>query len=323
MRTELLQTTSAYAALCRDCKENRRKHAYVLQSSDFDALFLLAALFVSLSETGEADAFMLRRMADGGYTDVITLPRAEKNGKMDVEEAGYLTDTAYLRPTELTAKYYIIAPREPMGEAVQNKLLKTLEEPPLSSRFLLFSSGSDLLPTVRSRCAAVPLEPFPVEVIEQELIRAGYDRTDAVFAAAVARGNIGTAEKVAADKGYRAAYESAMNFLLCVKRSPQILPAASEVIADKERIPAFIDYLELILRDVTALQAVGADGVVLTPAMRDLNTLARELDTRTCLALSPLLTRARARLRLYGNAASIVDELLFSILEVKAKCLKS
>ena len=62
---------------------------------------------------------------------------------------------------------------------------------------------------------------------------------------------------------------------------------------------------------------------MLKPAIRDIITLAREWDTDTVLAVLPLLTHARERLRLYGNAASVVDELLFSVLEVKAKCLKS
>ena len=37
------------------------------------------------------------------------------------------------------------------------------------------------------------------------------------------------------------------------------------------------------------------------------------------IRIMPCFTRARARLKTNGNAAGVVDELLFSMLEVKAK----
>ncbi len=320
--TQLIASTHAFAELRRDCEENVLKHAYIFQSADFAALETLAAMFISCAEYGDVNEFVLKRIFDGGYIDIVRAPSAEKNGKMDVEDAAFITDTAYFTPTELKTKYYIMAAENGMSAPVQNKLLKTLEEPPSSARFIIFTPGGDLLPTVSSRCSTVRLEEFPVEKIERELIEGGADELTALFSAAVARGNIGSAEKIASDSGYRQAYESAMNFLLSVKRSPQILPAAGAIVAAKDKFGAFLDYLELIFRDIMAYRECGAGALVLKPAAGDILTLSREFDTRTCLALMPLLSRARDRMRLYGNAASIADELLFSILEVKSKCLK-
>lgn len=317
---ELIASTRACKELFTDVREGLLKHAYVFVSADFDALDTLAALFICMAEEGEVRELTLKRIFDGSYTDIVRFPRPEKNGKIDVEDADYLTDSAYLTPTELRTKYYIIAAPDGLSAPVQNKLLKTLEEPPASARFLIFTSGNDLLPTVRSRCSTVQLEEFSVQTIEEALEQSGVDEVTALFAAAVSRGNIGSAERIAADKGYNQAYSAAMNFLLNVKRSPQILPVASGMVAAKEKFGAVVDYFELILRDVVAYRESGADAVVLKPALRDILTLSRDFDTRTCLAIFPLLTRARDRMRLYGNAASYIDELLFSILEVKAKC---
>lgn len=318
----LIMNTAAYAELRRDCETGLLKHAYVFESVDFAALDTLSSLFICLCEKGRPDEAMLKRLSDGAYLDVMRLPSPEKKGKMDVEEVSHMTDSAYLQPLELKSKYYIIAASEPLPTPVQNKMLKTLEEPPSSARFIIYSGGGDLLPTVKSRACCVRLEEFSVETVAHSLTEDGVDEVTALFAAAVSRGNIGTAEKIASDRGYRQAYDSAMNFLLSVKRSPQILPSASEIIQNKDKLPAFIDYLELILRDVTAYRECGASAVVLKPAVSDILTLSREFDTRTALSLMPLITRARERMRLYGNAVSVADELLFSILEVKAKCLK-
>src|SRR5215472_18061384 len=56
-----------------------------------------------------------------------------------------------------------------MKEAA-NSLLKVLEEPPPSVHILLLAENpSELLPTIRSRCALVRLGALPVEEIEMLL----------------------------------------------------------------------------------------------------------------------------------------------------------
>ena len=94
------------------------------------------------------------------------------------------------------------------------------------------------------------------------------------------------------------------------------------MIALKDNLSCIIDFFELILRDVIAYNSCGTDTIILKHAARDIINLSQSFDTRTCIKIMPLLLRARERIRLYGNAASVIDQLLFSILEVKAKCLK-
>jgi DNA polymerase-3 subunit delta' len=55
-------------------------------------------------------------------------------------------------------KVVVIHPAERMNAIAANTLLKTLEEPPGDARFVLSCGAPDaLLPTIRSRCQAVPL----------------------------------------------------------------------------------------------------------------------------------------------------------------------
>jgi DNA polymerase-3 subunit delta' len=59
------------------------------------------------------------------------------------------------------AKVLVIHPAERMNGIAANALLKTLEEPPGTARFVLSCAAPDsLLPTVRSRCQAIAL-PLP------------------------------------------------------------------------------------------------------------------------------------------------------------------
>src|SRR5438067_11571546 len=71
-------------------------------------------------------------------------------------------------------KIAIVIPADAMNERAQNTLLKTLEEPPPATTFLLVSANPDaLLPTIRSRCARVQLGPVPEEALVSRLVREG------------------------------------------------------------------------------------------------------------------------------------------------------
>jgi DNA polymerase III subunit delta' len=71
-------------------------------------------------------------------------------------------------------KIAIVTPADAMNERAQNTLLKTLEEPPPATTFLLVSANPDaLLPTIRSRCARVQLGPVPDDELVARLVREG------------------------------------------------------------------------------------------------------------------------------------------------------
>ena len=54
----------------------------------------------------------------------------------------------------------------------QNALLKVLEEPPKYGVFLLLTDNPDqMLPTIRSRCTELSLQPLPPEILMPELTR--------------------------------------------------------------------------------------------------------------------------------------------------------
>jgi DNA polymerase-3 subunit delta' len=91
-------------------------------------------------------------------------------------------------------KIAVLVPAEALNERAQNTLLKTLEEPPPSTTFLLVTEHPDaLLATVRSRCARVQLAPLPEDVLVELLVKRGAPAADARARAARAEGSIGRA----------------------------------------------------------------------------------------------------------------------------------
>ncbi|MCE5239597.1 DNA polymerase III subunit [bacterium] len=73
-----------------------------------------------------------------------------------------LIEHTYLKRVQARHKIYLVISAETMNEAAQNRLLKTLEEPPPNTLLILTSANlGALLPTTISRCSVVNFEGVP------------------------------------------------------------------------------------------------------------------------------------------------------------------
>lgn len=91
------------------------------------------------------------RISRGVHPDVLIVEPGE-SGSIKIEQVRDIVDRSGYRPFEGRRRVVIVDEADAMASAPQNALLKTLEEPPPSSMFILMTSLPDLLlPTVRSR----------------------------------------------------------------------------------------------------------------------------------------------------------------------------
>lgn len=102
-----------------------------------------------------------RKVLGGNHPDVITVDDPDKK-TVTVDMIREARSDAFIRPNEGNKKVYLIPRAQDMNESAQNALLKVMEEPPPYGVFLLLTDNAEkLLPTVRSRCAELRLEPVP------------------------------------------------------------------------------------------------------------------------------------------------------------------
>lgn len=311
---DLVKASDAFRQLKRDAESNL-SHAYLLLSADRLGLDILADLFVA-EACGARDAY--RRIAAGTLADVITLP--ETGEKVTVRDVDYLTETAFITPTELERKFYIVDYGETMNEPSQNKLLKTLEEPPSVAVIVIKSaSESAMLPTVRSRCRRVELKPFASAALGARLgqLYGGSPRLPVALAAN--RGMLSEAERLISGDKYAEMYELAVDMLKNMRRSPDAARYAGQILKYKDNLGDILEYTELILRDCLAVAAARPHLALNVAGVQDAREIASAYPPEAVVRIMPCFTRARARLKTNGNAAGVVDELLFSMLEVKAK----
>jgi len=81
--------------------------------------------------------------------------------EIKIDQVRELADFLYVRSHRGAMRVALVHPAEDMNESASNALLKGLEEPPAGAMFILVSHRpAQLLPTIRSRCVALPV-PIP------------------------------------------------------------------------------------------------------------------------------------------------------------------
>jgi DNA polymerase-3 subunit delta' len=135
-----------------------------------------------------------RRIGRGVHADVLRVEPGE-TGAIKVDQVRDAIERSAYRPFEGQRRVVIVDGADALLPEAQNALLKTLEEPPPASVFVLVTPRPDvLLPTVRSRCQRLRFGPLSEAEVARVLIeRYDVPPTEAHAAAAAADGSIGAA----------------------------------------------------------------------------------------------------------------------------------
>jgi DNA polymerase-3 subunit delta' len=110
------------------------------------------------------------RIAGGIHPDVITLEREGAAQIVPIESVrANVIARVGLPPHEARMRVFLIDEATALQGAAANALLKTLEEPPNRTMFVLGSAAPEqLLPTIRSRCQRVHFAPRAAELRARE-----------------------------------------------------------------------------------------------------------------------------------------------------------
>jgi DNA polymerase-3 subunit delta' len=110
--------------------------------------------------------------AAGTHPDLFTLCRPEQGNELSIDALRELCRGFLLKSARGRAKVAILDDADDLSEAAANCFLKTLEEPPPHSVFILIGTGRKRqLPTIVSRCQVVPFAPLPESLVAELLQR--------------------------------------------------------------------------------------------------------------------------------------------------------
>ncbi|HXW04738.1 MAG TPA: DNA polymerase III subunit delta' [Vicinamibacterales bacterium] len=204
------------------------------------------------------------RIARGTHADVMMLAPGE-SGTIKIDQIREAIERSGYRPFEGRRRVVVVDDAEAMVVEAQNALLKTLEEPPASSVFVLVTSRPELLlPTVRSRCQRLRFGRLaPAEVAAVLLARHDYEPGNAQAAAASSDGSVGMALEGSSEEFVRAR-EAAAGLLEDAARTAdprrrlegaRALTTAGRAGADRDELARRLRSLAGLLRDLAALHA--------------------------------------------------------------------
>ena len=141
-----------------------------------------------------------RRALAGTHPDLVAIERS--GASLTVDDARDITVRAQKRPVE-SARQVLVVPDVHLALAAAPALLKTVEEPPPSTVFLLLADAlSPGLATIVSRCVQVPFAAVAPAALEDWLVGRGVDGAVAASVAAASGGNLDRARLLADDPGF-------------------------------------------------------------------------------------------------------------------------
>ena len=265
-----------------------------------------------------------KRIARLVHPDVIVVEPGD-SGSIKIEQMRDVIDRSQYRPFEGRRRAVIIDEADAAGADAQSALLKTLEEPPSASVFILVSSMPDaLLPTVLSRCPRLRFGPLtPAEVARVLMQDHGYSEQDARAAAADADGSIGRALESrsedlteAREAAERILQETARNTdpVKRIHLARDLTEGKGTPAEERNRLAVQLRSLGSLLRDVGII-ASGADRVMLANA--DLETrlekLSSSYDAERSLRAYAAVDRALAALDRNASPKVVADWLLLEL----------
>lgn len=218
--------------------ENRLHHAYIFAGPEGAgqkecAKQFAAHIFSQSAEgllgRGSADTSqILERMERAGHPDFSWI--APEDGSFKVEQVREIPRFLAFAPLEAKKRIVVLESVQEMNAQTANAFLKTLEEPPAHSMFLLLCPDAALLlPTIRSRCQVLrfyPLSNAEVELrLQEELPEV--EKKLLQEAAAWGAGSLARAKIYAENSEYREKVKAAQEALLLLWENTPRIPSRS------------------------------------------------------------------------------------------------
>lgn len=180
-------------------------HAYLLVGPPGTGKRQAARSFAAmlLCEAGGCGACeQCRRVLGGVHPDVVVHERT--GAYIAVGDAREIGRLAALSPVEGRRKVLVLVDFHLVEQAAP-ALLKTIEEPPLTTVFVILAEQvPPELVTIASRCARVDFTPVPPDQLVEALVRDGIDEAVAADVAAASGGRPDRARLLASDAGFAA-----------------------------------------------------------------------------------------------------------------------
>lgn len=319
--TQIINSSKAYKMIEQDMQSSRLSHAYLFVSSDDNYLFSfvnkVCKLLINQFEDLNIEKNNLR--IDKKIHPDVKFFGEEKN--IDSATTSDIIELADLSPFESDKKVFVLLNVHNMNESSQNKILKTIEEPPKNTYFILTCKNTTkLLQTILSRVKTIELDEISNNQIVELLINQGVNKQKAEICSASSNSNAMFAEKLATDDGFVDFFSNVVSCFFEINGSRDVLKYSNIFTAKNIDKEEFFNIALVICRDLLMILAKKQDFVANKSQIAKLSVIASMLNFDAVTILISTIIKEKEKLNFNVNQTAIIDDFLFKIAEVKVKC---
>ena len=319
----LLQDSNAYRIISGDKKDGALSHAYMFIHPDKDMLSAYLKELAYLIAAGDDETKnqrTYRLIKNETHSDVLFFPKEKE--AISSEDVTALIEESFIKPIEGDKKIFVLNHAETMTPSAQNKLLKTLEEPPKNVYIILGATTPfNVLPTVLSRVKKLELPYFTDEQLFNALKEEYIDEERLKSAILRADGTLSKVKDVYYDKDLKKINDLVFRVLSEMNSSSDLLKYSRLIPAEDKELDDFLSELELVMRDLLVIYQGEKEKV------RDKSTIEKAaslkgFNTGSVIYVLERITEARKRKKFNSKGAMLLEWLLFQILYGKFKWQK-
>lgn len=319
----LIKKTNAYKTIENDLSSGRLSHAYLITCAEkfflTDYLKVFAKLILCKDCGGCGNCRRCNSIEQLLFSDLKYYPKNGEN--ILTNDIAELVEESFFKPIEGTTKLFLIDKGQTMNLSAQNKLLKTLEEPPKNVCIIIgTNSEENILPTVKSRVKKLEIPTFSNEEIFNALIE-GKDSEKLKQAISCGDGTVGKANALYDNIDLQNITNFVVDMIVNMQTSKNVIDFYNKFISLKCEIDEFLSVAELVFRDML-VNMQGNLQLVFNKNILEKVKNAQGFSQGALIYILEKITEANKRKKVNANSTMLIEWFLFAVLEGKHKWQK-
>lgn len=314
--TEIIKNQDFFQKLVEKKERNNLSNAILFFCEDdltASKVLILTALLLEYPtfDLFDENSAEFLKIENGVDLDVKVYPKNKE--KLLTSDSTEIVSECFVKPVNLPNKVFVINNFDISTEEAQNKLLKVLEEPPKNVYFLLSAKSEEkVLPTIKSRCDKIKINPLSYE----EISKLCSDK----LAVILGNGFFGKTFEYEKKENLKNLTDFAVSLFTELKNSKQVILFSKRFIEEKNDIDLILEVMSLCIEDILKIKCESENLCKLRGYTSELKDVEPEFSVKALCEISKLISRLREKIEFNANLTIAIDNFLLKMLEVKYLC---
>ncbi len=313
----IIMKSESFKSILSEVKQNLNSQAFLFHCSDELTAFKTAFLFCKslfCEDFCESCDACLKLSKE--HSDFQVYP---KDKSLKVQDSNLIVEESFVKPIYFNKKVFLIKDFDNSTPEAQNKLLKVLEEPNKNVYFVLTTSNLEkVLPTIKSRCSKIKVQPFSNEEIEQVVKNKDINMSKVLKR--LGNNYLGKVLHLDQKKNFEQIFTLAKNIVCEMKSSKDVIFFSKQIIDVKEDFSLVFECVCLLLEELIFLKTKRKHLACLAFVENQLTAIENDYSLKAIGEIMLKINDAKKKLFFNTNFNLVVDNLLLNILEVKYLC---